>query len=81
MTPFPGNVFGDIIEEFDGKSKERDSHQRRRIREKNPLEAIATGDRVRIDGDQGIVEITKRESGLPADSPLWDKLVILLIHF
>jgi predicted aconitase with swiveling domain len=28
--------------------------------DKNPLEAIATGDHVRIDGDQGIVEITKR---------------------
>jgi predicted aconitase with swiveling domain len=28
--------------------------------DKNPLEVIATGDHVRIDGDQGIVEITKR---------------------
>ena len=28
--------------------------------DKNPLEVIATGDRVRMDGDQGIVEITKR---------------------
>jgi predicted aconitase with swiveling domain len=28
--------------------------------DKNPLEVIATGDYVRIDGDQGIVEITKR---------------------
>ena len=27
--------------------------------DKNPLEVIATGDRVRMDGDQGIVEITK----------------------
>jgi predicted aconitase with swiveling domain len=31
--------------------------------DKNPLEAIATGDRVRIDGDQGVVEIIKREDG------------------
>ena len=30
--------------------------------DKNPLEVISTGDRVRIDGDQGIVEVTKRES-------------------
>jgi predicted aconitase with swiveling domain len=28
--------------------------------DKNPLEVIATGDHVRMDGDQGIVEITKR---------------------
>lgn len=28
--------------------------------DKNPLEVIATGDHVMIDGDQGIVEITKR---------------------
>jgi predicted aconitase with swiveling domain len=28
--------------------------------EKNPLEVIATGDHVKIDGDQGIVEITKK---------------------
>ena len=28
--------------------------------DKNPLEVIATGDHVRVDGDQGIVEITKR---------------------
>ena len=28
--------------------------------DKNPLEVIATGDHVKIDGDQGIVEITKR---------------------
>jgi ABC-type branched-subunit amino acid transport system permease subunit len=28
--------------------------------DKNPLEVIATGDHVRINGDQGIVEITKR---------------------
>jgi predicted aconitase with swiveling domain len=28
--------------------------------EKNPLEVIATGDHVRMDGDQGIVEITKK---------------------
>jgi len=28
MTPFPGNVFRDIIEEFAGKSKERDGHRR-----------------------------------------------------
>ena len=31
--------------------------------DKNPLEAIATGDRVRIDGDQGVVEIIKKEDG------------------
>jgi len=30
--------------------------------DKNPLEVIATGDHVRIDGDQGIVEITKKET-------------------
>jgi predicted aconitase with swiveling domain len=28
--------------------------------DKNPLEVIATGDHVRMDGDQGIVEITKK---------------------
>ena len=28
--------------------------------DKNPLEVIATGDHVRVDGDRGIVEITKR---------------------
>jgi len=28
--------------------------------DKNPLEVITTGDHVRIDGDQGIVEITKK---------------------
>ena len=28
--------------------------------EKNPLEVIATGDHVKMDGDRGIVEITKR---------------------
>jgi len=28
--------------------------------DKNPLEVIATGDHVLMDGDQGIVEITKR---------------------
>jgi len=28
--------------------------------DKNPLEVIATGDHVKIDGDQGIVEITKK---------------------
>jgi predicted aconitase with swiveling domain len=31
--------------------------------DKNPLEVIATGDRVRIDGDQGVVEIIKKEDG------------------
>jgi predicted aconitase with swiveling domain len=31
--------------------------------DKNPLEAIATGDRVRVDGDQGVVEIIKKEDG------------------
>jgi len=31
--------------------------------DKNPLEAIATGDRVRIDGDRGVVEIIKKEDG------------------
>ena len=29
--------------------------------EKNPLELISTGDYVKIDADQGIVEITKKE--------------------
>jgi hypothetical protein len=38
--------------------------------EKNPLEVIATGDHERIDGDPGIVEITKRESGLPNGQPV-----------
>lgn len=28
--------------------------------DKNPLEVIATGDHVKIDGDQGMVEITKK---------------------
>jgi len=28
--------------------------------DKNPLEVIETGDHVRIDGDQGVVEITKK---------------------
>ena len=31
--------------------------------DKNPLEAFATGDRVRVDGDQGVVEIIKKEDG------------------
>jgi hypothetical protein len=31
--------------------------------DKNPLEAIATGDRVRVDGDRGVVEIIKKEDG------------------
>jgi len=31
--------------------------------DKNPLEAIATGDWVRIDGDRGVVEIIKKEDG------------------
>jgi predicted aconitase with swiveling domain len=31
--------------------------------DKNPLEAIATGDRVRIDGERGVVEIIKKEDG------------------
>ncbi len=31
--------------------------------DKNPLETIATGDRVRIDGEKGIVEIIKKEDG------------------
>ncbi len=30
--------------------------------DKNPLEVISSGDRVRIDGDQGIVEVTKKEA-------------------
>jgi len=30
--------------------------------DKNPLEVISTGDRVRIDGDLGIVEVIKKES-------------------
>jgi hypothetical protein len=30
--------------------------------DKNPLEVISTGDRVRIDGDLGIVEVTKKGS-------------------
>jgi len=28
--------------------------------DKNPLDAISTGDRVKIDGDQGTVEVTKK---------------------
>jgi hypothetical protein len=31
--------------------------------DKNPLEAIATGDWVRVDGDRGVVEIIKKEDG------------------
>jgi predicted aconitase with swiveling domain len=31
--------------------------------DQNPLEVIATGDYVKIDGDKGIVEITKKEGG------------------
>lgn len=31
--------------------------------DENPLEVIATGDYVKIDGDQGIVEIIKRKEG------------------
>ena len=31
--------------------------------DKNPLEAIATGDWVRVDGDRGVVEIIKKEAG------------------
>ena len=30
--------------------------------DKNPLEVISTGDRVKIDGEQGTVEVTKKES-------------------
>ena len=29
--------------------------------DQNPLEVIATGDHVKIDGDKGIVEVTKKE--------------------
>jgi hypothetical protein len=29
--------------------------------DKNPLEVISTGDQVKIDGEKGIVEITKKE--------------------
>jgi len=31
--------------------------------DKNPLEVIAPGDHVKVDGDKGIVEITKRGGG------------------
>jgi predicted aconitase with swiveling domain len=31
--------------------------------DRNPLEAIATGDQVRIDGERGVVEIIKKEDG------------------
>ena len=30
--------------------------------DKNPLEVISSGDRVKIDGDQGTVEVTKKKS-------------------
>jgi len=30
--------------------------------DKNPLEVIATGDHVRMDGDMGIVEVTKKQA-------------------
>lgn len=32
--------------------------------DRDPLQIIATGDWVRVDADQGIVEITKREAGV-----------------
>lgn len=35
--------------------------------DKNPLEVISSGDRVKIDGDQGTVEVTKKKSPYPSE--------------
>src|SRR5208337_3722601 len=35
--------------------------------DKNPLEIISSGDRVKIDGDKGTVEVTKKRSPYPSE--------------
>lgn len=35
--------------------------------DQDPLEVIATGDWVRVDGDNGIVEVTKKDQPLMGD--------------
>jgi len=35
--------------------------------DKNPLEVISSGDRVKIDGDHGTVEVTKKRSPYPSE--------------